>query len=126
MKGETHKKGIRTVEHQHLYMYKKGAEYRGYSFNLSDEYAISLMHKPCFYCGRFDNRKNYKLDEYFRLNGIDRVDNSQNYTENNCVPCCRSCNLRKKDFSIKDMKKILNFLGYSIKKEKYDTGSYRA
>jgi hypothetical protein len=32
-------------------------------------------------------------------NGIDRVDNTKGYSVDNCVPCCRRCNVAKADMT---------------------------
>lgn len=38
------------------------------------------------------------------VNGIDRIDNSKNYTPNNCVPCCEVCNKAKRHLSYVEFK----------------------
>lgn len=47
-----------------------------------------------------------------RCLGIDRLDNSKNYTTENCVPCCGCCNRMKMDltlpFFIEQIKRIYN------------------
>ena len=35
-------------------------------------------------------------------NGIDRVDSSLGYINENCVSCCRTCNYAKLEMNIKD------------------------
>src|SRR4029077_519727 len=47
-----------------------------------DEYA-NLANLPCHYCGG-------KLPEFG--SGIDRKDSSKDYTADNCVSCCSTCN----------------------------------
>lgn len=37
-----------------------------------------------------------------RVNGIDRVDNTQGYTLANAVPCCKRCNQLKSDMQLKE------------------------
>ena len=64
-----------------LHRYKKSARGRGYEWALSDERALELFSLPCHYCNKQEG-----------LNGIDRQDNSVGYTNENCVPCCWSCN----------------------------------
>lgn len=52
---------------------------------------VAIMTQPCVYCGQFD-----KEDKcYGKFNGVDRVNTSQGYVKNNCVPCCWWCNTIK-------------------------------
>lgn len=71
-----------------LMKFKAGAKARNLSFELSDEEAKDIMSKPCYYCG-----------EPISL-GIDRIDSSKGYIQNNIVPCCGICNIMKNAFSI--------------------------
>ena len=50
----------------------------------------------------------------FTFSGIDRVDGHKGYSIENCVPCCKKCNLKKNKVSIDIMIKSLEFLGYTI------------
>lgn len=43
-------------------------------------------------------------------NGIDRQDNSIGYKTENCVPCCKFCNLAKSKFTIKEFQEWINYL----------------
>lgn len=62
---------------------KQGAEDRNFEFQLSDEEAKQLVAGTCHYCGS---------SEFI---GIDRLDSLQGYTKENCVSCCKYCNLMK-------------------------------
>jgi hypothetical protein len=46
-------------------------------------------------------------------NGIDRIDSSKEYSVENCVPCCKKCNIMKNVYSMTDfidqVHKISNF-----------------
>lgn len=53
--------------------------------------------QTCIYCGESD---------WHKL-GTDRIDNSKGHTPDNCVPCCASCNGKRKD------KPFLEFLSKS-------------
>lgn len=64
---------------------KHGATRRDYIFNLAVDEFAGIISQPCYYCG--------ELQESF--NGVDRLNNDKGYTLNNCVPCCRICNLMK-------------------------------
>ena len=72
--------------HQGKYaMYKGNAKRRKIFFDLNEVQFALIISQPCYYCG--------ELQENF--NGIDRIDNNQGYTLENCVPCCTSCNIMK-------------------------------
>lgn len=80
-----------------LYGYKYQAEKRNLLWNLSDEEALEIMSKPCFYCGTVPNVSRRYLDHQpFVCNGMDRVDNDQGYVGENVVPCCTNCNRAKR------------------------------
>jgi hypothetical protein len=66
---------------------KENAGRRNIEWELTDEQAYKCITTPCTYCNYLD------LDKV--LNGIDRLDSSQGYTQDNCVPCCTHCNLMK-------------------------------
>lgn len=81
--------------------YKVEAKRKSNAFELSfDEFDL-ILKQECLYCG-----SNEKI-------GIDRLNNNKGYIENNCVPCCQTCNYMKrnysKDFFIKHCKKIIKF-----------------
>ncbi len=76
-------------------------------FDISYEFYRSLVEKDCYFCGKapYDirylyNRKRTRSileDVSCCITGIDRLDNDLGYTEENCVPCCKMCNLMKLD-----------------------------
>lgn len=84
--------------------YKRHAKNRGYSWKLSSEFAKKTMAKDCYYCGsKPSNTKKSKTNRGdFHYNGIDRVDNTKDYTEDNVVPCCCICNRMKSDIKYSD------------------------
>ncbi len=52
-----------------------------------------LSRNPCLYCGREPfNWTKFHAKNNILYNGIDRVDNSQDYTLENLVTCCKDCN----------------------------------
>ena len=67
--------------------YVRGAKKRGLDFALEKGKFNELITLPCFYCGH------YVAGE---INGVDRVNNTQGYTNENVVACCQTCNLAKK------------------------------
>ena len=54
----------------------------------------------------------YKSTDKEMVNGIDRIDSSKGYVFDNCVPCCKHCNIMKMTMTIDEfinkIKKILN------------------
>ena len=43
-----------------------------------------------------NQKKGKRLSDYLlKCNGIDRIDSSQGYTNENSVPCCTFCNFAK-------------------------------
>ena len=66
--------------------YRRNANKRGLTFNLTRDYFQQLTHQPCIYCGGM-HHKGY--------NGIDRIDSRIGYEPNNVAGCCKTCNLAK-------------------------------
>ena len=69
---------------------KRSAEKRKIAWDLDDEVAKNMLIKPCVYCGH--------IDLNVRVNGIDRMDSSVPYSNENCVPCCKGCNYMKCEY----------------------------
>lgn len=87
-----------------LYVYKRGAFVRNLEWNLTDDEFRNLVTGNCDYCGvpcsnirtteHFSS--NLEIPLYsFAFNGIDRVDNEKGYVFENCVSCCKTCNVTK-------------------------------
>lgn len=68
--------------------YRRGAKVRGYTFKLNYEQFQYLIIQDCHYCGCSPNTS---------FHGVDRVDNTEGYHIDNCVPCCTLCNRIKMD-----------------------------
>jgi hypothetical protein len=63
---------------------------------LTTQEYIDLIKHPCFYCGDIST-------------GLDRLDNLENYTFDNCVSCCTVCNRIKADiFNYEETFVIIN------------------
>ena len=100
--------------------YKGRSKYKSIDFKISiSEFKIITL-KNCYYCGvpplqlASNGRKPRKgftgnKNEYY-YNGIDRIDSSLGYTENNIRPCCEICNKAKRDLSDIDFKKWIDRL----------------
>lgn len=77
--------------------YKNGAIQRGYDFLLTKEELLDLTSRNCYYCGdspKQTSNSYTSLPDYI-YNGIDRINNSLGYNLDNCVPCCKICNVAK-------------------------------
>ena len=85
--------------------YKRNAIKRGYSFDIDISYFKTLIRRDCYYCGTPPNQKLHKNNckEGLIYNGIDRKDNSIGYTIENCVSCCKFCNLAKNRFNASEL-----------------------
>lgn len=90
--------------------YKSNARKRGHEYTLNKETFEKLIFTDCFYCGDKPSRvyTKTKLVGSIVVNGIDRLDNSIGYTEDNSVACCTECNYMKKELSLeKFLERIL-------------------
>ena len=65
---------------------QKNAYSRALLFTISEMDFDRLVIQPCYYCG---------FKSVSRLNGIDRIDNNKGYILQNCITCCKMCNLFK-------------------------------
>lgn len=79
--------------------YRREAERRGHAWALTDVEFDSLLQQPCFYCtappSNARTTNGVHVAETYTYNGIDRKDNEQGYTTDNCVSCCAVCNHAK-------------------------------
>lgn len=93
--------------------YRASANRRGLNFDIDVNFFTENVVKSCSYCG--DTLTSIKKSQSksggdFLYTGIDRIDSSKGYTEDNCVPCCKICNIMKWDLDtetfLKHIKKI--------------------
>ena len=58
---------------------------------------IQIITKNCHYCNAAPSLPHIKrsTNGLFISNGIDRLDSNIGYIYENCVPCCRTCNVMK-------------------------------
>lgn len=102
--------------------YKIGAENRHHKFLLTFDEFMNLVKKPCYYCGEpprpaseelLKKRGNTK-EPTFYYNGIDRIDPKLDYTIDNVVTCCPTCNYMKHTLTqegfYRQLVKIVNHL----------------
>ncbi len=91
-----------------LSYYKRCAKEKNNKWKLLDCYVLSLFKQPCYYCGEIMN------DE--KLTGIDRIDNLLGYITSNIVPCCKICNMMKKDLDQKTFIKMCRHIAFMNRK----------
>lgn len=104
-------KGIESLQNFRFCNYKDRARRKGLEFSLSVEYFIKTTSSPCYYCGSIDIVHHFsRKKDLFEINGIDRINSSEGYTEKNTVPCCKFCNYAKKDKSLDDFMSWVNRL----------------
>jgi len=85
-------------------LYKRGALYRGYCFEITVDDFKSITKMNCHYCGaspknKATSKSSGNTGDYI-YNGIDRVDNAKGYLLNNVVPCCKICNRAKNSLGV--------------------------
>lgn len=90
-----------------LYLaYIKEASDREIIFNLDTELFEHLVFQNCCYCGDPPSKiikTCSKLNpQEIIYNGIDRIDSSLPYQNNNCITCCTLCNWTKSNQSLDD------------------------
>lgn len=93
-------------------VYKRSAKKRNLSFSISLDDFLKLTKMDCHYCGSFPSNKTkfVKGNGSYTYNGLDRVDNLIGYNIDNLVPCCRQCNISKRDLSLCEFKEWIKKL----------------
>ncbi len=93
-----------------LSSYICSARSRDIEFKLSEDEFYWLTQQNCSYCnsGLLGESKTYTNNGSYLYNGIDRVDSKIGYIFENCVPCCKFCNMAKKNYSVEEFLKWLN------------------
>lgn len=91
---------------------QKGAYNRELLFTITETDFERLAILPCYYCGFYSKT---------RLNGIDRIDNNKGYIIDNCITCCKMCNIIKNSQHPNEfLDKIDCIINYSINKKEFD------
>ena len=81
-----------------LRAYKRGANARELEFALTDDEFDRLVAGDCYFCGIPPMERRMEKNIII-ANGVDRLDSSKGYVAENCVSCCKECNLAKLDRS---------------------------
>jgi hypothetical protein len=112
-KSLPNKQGHKNSTYQQI---KRAAKSRNIPFMLTRDFVISLIEKPCYYCGNPHSNKTSKTHnkkDTWPHNGIDRKNPTRGYTINNVVSCCKLCNQSKWTMTenkfYKHIKKIIEF-----------------
>jgi len=104
----------------------KFTEYRGgckrgkrqIPFELTFPEFRDIITKNCTYCDTepYMTTVNKGQTYVFRAKmvGVDRLDNDKGYTKTNCVPCCRTCNMMKKNLSLCDFTEHIYRIAHNI------------
>ena len=118
--GKTLPKGV-SSRNQLIAIYKRSAKKRGYTYNLTEKEAISFFKSPCCYCGSPPSNIHnpHNLLGSYVYNGIDRVDNTKGYEIDNCVSCCKFCNVIKNTSTPEKFQKDLKQY-YNLLKKKFE------
>jgi 5-methylcytosine-specific restriction endonuclease McrA len=84
--------------------YVQQSRRRNREWALTKDGARKLFESSCFYCGAIPSvaKTIPKGQGSFVFNGLDRVDNSKGYQDDNCVPCCRICNFMKRAMGVEE------------------------
>lgn len=59
-----------------------------------------LIIQNCFYCGKQIKEGNLQERIIGDYNGVDRINSNKPYILENCVPCCKKCNIMKNTLDI--------------------------
>jgi hypothetical protein len=85
-------------------------------FDLNLQQFKELIFSNCYYCASKPSRSTKRLNNgQIKYNGIDRVDNSLGYTLSNCVACCTTCNLAKRDMEQTQFTSWINKVHFNLR-----------
>lgn len=99
------RKSLPPTEAAFRYLYREyqdSARARGHAFDLSRDEFRRLTRQDCLYCGVLPGAvvSRPRINGSYIYNGVDRVDNTKGYIVDNCVACCKTCNLMKRMSSV--------------------------
>ena len=80
-------------------VYQTSARNRELEWSLSEEQCEQLFNSNCYYCNNLPSNFAKVRKWEMKYNGIDRIDNTKGYVQNNVVTCCKICNLAKRALS---------------------------
>ena len=111
LRNETSRKGLKPGEAAFNALYlacQKNAAARKRLFTLSKDQAATLFKGECHYCGLPPSMirnppsplRDPSVNEYYKYNGLDRVNNDEGYIPENTVTCCWTCNRNKHSMAV--------------------------
>lgn len=90
-KLKEYKNRRRSKPNVHFSKAKMASKRRGIEFILTLEQYTTIINNECYYCSGHFGKVIYG-------SGLDRLDNSKGYTNDNVVSCCKLCNRLKSDW----------------------------
>lgn len=109
--------------------YKHNAKKRNFKFELTKEEFRNITLQNCYYCGiepslehlrnkttKYQEKDSFDHSVYIH-NGIDRLDSSKGYLKENCVPCCKTCNQAKSNYTMEYFLNWINRIYKNLNKE---------
>ena len=91
-------KKFEATVHRIYKIYQRAAKKRAHKWALPYDVFEILITENCHYCGGEPNKiydQTHKFNGTLLTNGVDRKNNNDGYTIENCVPCCETCNKAK-------------------------------
>lgn len=88
---------------QLMWSYRNNADKRNVQFSLTEKQFEVFVQGDCYYCGAPPSRIFGQKKIKYVCTGIDRVNNAIGYTVDNCVSCCKVCNIFKRRMSKDEM-----------------------
>jgi len=86
--------------------YRECAKKRKLEFLIDFNQFLEIIQNTCYYCGSVPEDKRDQTDKNLtrciKANGIDRKNNKIGYILENCVACCKMCNIMKFTRSIEE------------------------
>lgn len=83
---------------------RSGAKTRTLTFELDEAFVAMAVTADCTYCGTPPSNVmvHPPTARAYYYSGLDRVDSSRGYTEDNVVTCCAKCNVAKSDLELSE------------------------
>lgn len=90
--------------------YRAGAKRRNLEWKLTLDEFIKMLYSNCEYCGSAPYILVKRSVHERKVNGIDRINSDLGYFSDNCVPCCKFCNMAKGNSTKKEFLKWIGRL----------------
>jgi hypothetical protein len=102
--------------------YKRNAKRSGRIWDITEEQFAELTKQDCYYCGAKPNNmaKNLYYNGNYVYNGLDRIDSNKDYTIDNVVTCCKTCNIAKHQMTSQEYKDWIKLSYDHLFKELYE------